>query len=115
MRKQCFPVFLALLIILPGVGISPAQDSSNQPERKVVKQTMPRYPEIARRMKLSGTVKVVAVVAPDGKVKKVEPVGGSPLLIEAAKDAVSEWKFAPASGESRQVVEVHFSPAQAQL
>lgn len=63
-------------------------------------------------MNLSGTVKVFAVVAPDGKVKSVEPVGGSPLLIQAAQDAIMQWKFAPAGAESKELIELHFNPQQ---
>lgn len=111
MRKPRFLVLSALLIICLGFGLASAQDSAN-PDRKIVKQTMPRYPEVARRMKLTGTVKVIAVVSPDGKVKSVETVGGSPVLIQAAKDAILEWKFVPASAESRQVVELHFNPTE---
>jgi TonB family protein len=109
MRMRCFLVLFTLILCL-GTGISRAQDSSNPNDRKVVKQTMPRYPELARRMNLAGTVKVVAVVTADGKVIKVEPVGGNPVLIQAAQDAVSEWKFAAAGSESREVVELHFHP-----
>lgn len=64
---------------------------------------------MARKIGLGGTVKVVAVVAADGDVKSVEPMGGSPLLIKAAEDAVAKWKFAPGA-ESRQTVELHFNP-----
>jgi outer membrane biosynthesis protein TonB len=49
------------------------------------------------------------VVGTDGDVKTVEPVGGSPVLLKAAEDAVSKWKFAPGS-ESRETVELHFNP-----
>jgi outer membrane biosynthesis protein TonB len=52
---------------------------------------------------------VVAVVTSDGEVKSVEPVGGSPVLLKAAEDAVSKWKFAPGP-ESRESVELHFTP-----
>jgi TonB family protein len=108
--------FLVRSVLIAGLsfaaGITSAQDSLNQVERKIVKQTIPRYPVIARKMNLSGTVKVVAVIEPDGKVKTVQPMGGSPILIQAAQDAVSQWKFAAAGGESRQVVEVHFNPVQ---
>ena len=110
MRMRCFLLPFALLTISLGAGIAQAQDPSNQGERKVVRQTMPRYPDLARRMQLAGTVKVVAIVTPEGKVKKVEPMGGNPILIQAAQDAISGWKFAPAGGESRQVVELHFHP-----
>ena len=60
-------------------------------------------------MKLGGTVRVIAVVAADGNVKSVEPVGGSPVLIKAAEDAVAKWRFAPGA-ESRESVELHFNP-----
>jgi len=50
------------------------------------------------------------VVAPDGTVKTVEPVGGSPVLIEASKQAILKWKYAPASAESREEVTLHFDP-----
>jgi membrane protein involved in colicin uptake len=60
-------------------------------------------------MSLAGTVRVIAVVAADGDVKSVEPLGGSPVLIKAAEDAVAKWKFAP-GGESKEVVEFHFNP-----
>jgi membrane protein involved in colicin uptake len=61
-------------------------------------------------MNLAGTVKVYAIIAPDGTVKSVEPVGGSPLLVQAAQDAISRWKFVPAAGESKELVELHFHP-----
>ena len=71
---------------------------------------MPTYPDIAKRMNLAGTVKVLATVAPDGTVRSVQPVGGSPVLIQAAEDAVNKWKFAPASAESKEVIELRFDP-----
>jgi TonB family protein len=68
----------------------------------------PHYPEMAKKMNISGTVKVFAVVAPDGTVKAVEPVGGSPLLVQASQYAVKEWRFAPAAAESKELIELHF-------
>jgi TonB family protein len=89
---------------------SHGQDSPAPVTRKVVRKSAPVYPEMARRMNISGTVKVFAVVAPDGSVKAVQPVGGSPLLIQAAQEAISNWKFSPASAESRELIELHFNP-----
>jgi len=87
------------------------QQASTENLRRIVRQTTPSYPELAKKMNLGGTVKVIAVVAPDGNVKSVEPVGGSPVLIKAAQDAVAKWKFVPGP-ESREPVELHFTPAQ---
>jgi TonB family protein len=102
---------LLFLLVLLGcsLGSAAAQIQQGESGRLVVKKTSPRYPEIARRMNIAGTVKVFAVVAADGKVKSVEPLGGSPLLIEAAKEAITQWKFAPASAESKELIELHFS------
>jgi TonB family protein len=110
---QCARYCLVLLLL--SVCLRPAmrgQDAAATTEsgRKILRQVTPRYPDLARRMNLSGVVKVIAVVAPDGKVKAVQPVGGSPILLQAAQDAVSEWKFAPASAESKESIELHFHP-----
>ena len=106
MRMRCY---LALLLLLCcELRAAHAQEPSNE-KRKIVRKTDPQYPDIAKRINLSGTVKVIAVVAPDGKVKAVEPVGGSPLLIQAAQASITQWKFAPAGAESREVIELHFN------
>jgi hypothetical protein len=51
-------------------------------------------------MNIAGTVKVYAVVAPDGTVKAFEPVGGSPLLIQVSENTIRQWKFAPAANKA---------------
>jgi len=101
-------VVLCLWAFQPGLAQS--QQSSSDQGRKIVSRVMPVYPEIAKRMGLTGTVKVVAVVAPDGAVKNVEPVGGGPVLIQAAKDAIVKWKYAPGPAESREEIVLHFAP-----
>ena len=89
-------------------GFSCGQEGAAESGRKVLRRVEPRYPEIAKKMSISGTVKVFAVVAPDGTVKAVEVVGGSPLLAQASQVAVKEWKFAPAAGESKELIALHF-------
>ena len=59
-----------------------------------------------------GTVKVIAMVSPDGTVKKVDAVGGSPLLVQAAQDAVSLWKFAPGTSQGNSGVAFRSVAAQ---
>ncbi len=93
----------------PGSRAQSQQPSPEAGRRRVVTRVTPAYPEAARRIGLGGTVKVVAIVGSDGAVKKVEPVGGSPLLMEAAATAIAQWKYTP-GGESRETVELHFNP-----
>jgi TonB family protein len=107
--RRLLVLFLALLFCSVLAGSAPAQSSTAE-ARRVVRKTLPVYPEIAKRMNLVGTVKVLATVAPDGTVKSVQPMGGSPVLIQAAEDAVNKWKFAPASAESKELIELHFDP-----
>ncbi len=78
--------------------------------RKVKSKIAPLYPEIARRMNITGTVKLVVVVAPSGTVKSTKVLGGHPLLVNAAEDAIKKWKFEPSSDESSGVVEFTFRP-----
>jgi TonB family protein len=108
-RRYALILCLAFSCCLGPAGSAQSQQSSNESSRKLIRKVAPQYPEMARRMNLGGTVKVIAVVTPDGNVRKVEPVGGSPLLVEAAEHAISQWKFA-AGTESREAVELHFTP-----
>jgi TonB family protein len=78
----------------------------------VVERSAPAYPALARSMGLSGTVRVEAVVSPDGSVKAVEVKGGHPVLAQAAVSAVLKWRWEPAAHESRQLAEVKFEPGE---
>lgn len=101
-------IFLAVLLTL-ATSAAPAQDSDTpQHARMVVRMVNPVYPDLARRLQMSGVVKLRATVAPDGSVKSIEPVGGHPILIRAAQDAVTNWKFAPAPAETRELIELNF-------
>src|SRR5438552_9996594 len=82
--------------------------STDESKRKVKTKTAPLYPELARRMNVSGKVKIEVVITPDGRVKSTRVVGGHPLLVQACQDAVKEWKFATSSEETTQVVEFEF-------
>jgi TonB family protein len=70
------------------------------------------YPELARKMNLSGTVKVEVVVLPNGTVKGARVMGGHPVLANAALDAVKRWRFEPAAMETTGIVDFKFDPRQ---
>ena len=87
---------------------SAQQDQTSS--RKVLTRVEPEYPRLARSMHLGGTVKVEALVAPNGTVRTVSIRGGPPVLTTAAADAVRRWKWAPAAHESYEPVELKFKP-----
>jgi TonB family protein len=89
--------------ILASAFVFAADDS-----RKLKIQITPDYPEIASRMNLHGTVKLKLTVAPNGEVKRVEYVGGHPLLADSAVKAVKVWRYEPAASESTVQVDLKF-------
>lgn len=80
--------------------------------RAVKTRIAPVYPEIAKRMKITGSVVLQAVVDAQGKVKDVKEISGNHTLAIAAEEAVRQWKFAPGDGDTSESVEVTFNLAQ---
>jgi TonB family protein len=81
-------------------------------DRAVKSRVAPIYPEIAKRMKISGEVKLEATVDADGKVKDVKEVSGNHILAIAAEDAVRKWKFETGDGDASVIVAVNFALGQ---
>ena len=95
----------ALVICALGITlVLHAEDSA----RKVKTKVNPQYPELARRMNITGAVRLELLVAPNGQVKAVKTLGGHPLLIDAAQSAVKQWKYEPGQ-EGTEVVEIRFA------
>jgi TonB family protein len=61
-------------------------------------------------MQIRGTVKVETIVASSGKVKSTHVVGGSPVLSEAAVEAIQKWRWETAAQETRELIELNFHP-----
>lgn len=78
--------------------------------RKVRSRVEPAYPDLAKKMSISGIVRMQVVVGANGSVRDAKVVGGHPLLINAAEDAVKKWKFEPASADSKEIIEFKFAP-----
>jgi TonB family protein len=111
-RWIAITIFAVCGTFVLGLASSFAQDSQDDSARKVVSRVLPTFPPVARKMGIKGSVKVEAVVAPNGTVKSLEVKGGHPLLVQAATDAVRKWKWVPAARESREPVTVKFDPSE---
>jgi len=86
-----------------------AQEEPNEANRKVVTRVAPLYPELARKMHISGIVRMEAVVPPDGSPKTIRVIGGHPVLVQAATDAIHKWKWVPVRQETTEVIEMKFA------
>ena len=107
MDRRLIAFILALLTTT--TAMSAQESHTSEHTRQVVHNVPPVYPDLARRMQISGVVKLRATIAPNGSVKSIEPVGGNPLLIKAAQDAVTNWKYAPAPNETWVLIELRFN------
>jgi TonB family protein len=77
-------------------------------DRKVQRRVQPVYPELAKRMRIGGTVRVEATVAADGTVTEAKAIRGNKMLAPAAEEAIRRWKFAPESAVSTENVDIDF-------
>ena len=106
-------MFLAVLATVVGLGSVWLQgQSESEIVRRAKTKVQPTYPELARKMNITGNVKVEVVVAPNGTVKDAKVVGGHPVLANAALEAVKKWRFEPAPTESTGIVDFKFEPHQ---
>jgi len=95
-------------VALLALGTSAQQSTTDDSKRKVKTKTSPNYPELARRMNVTGKVKIEVIITPDGHVRSSRVIGGHPLLVQSCQDAVKEWKFFPAPEETTQIIEFDF-------
>lgn len=105
----------ALLAVLTCLAVAPMQVRAQQAQneelvRRARSKVAPVYPELARKMRISGTAKIEVVVAPNGTVKDARVVGGHPILAGAALEAARKWRFEPAPGESTGIIDFKFEP-----
>ena len=107
-RWTKFAAIAIVAVLLAGASVFSQTGSTDETKRKVKSKTLPAYPELARRMNVSGKVKIEVVIAPDGRVKTTRVVGGHPLLVQTCQDALKEWKFVASSEETTQIVEFEF-------
>jgi protein TonB len=61
----------------------------------ILNQTRPLYPALARQARIQGNVVLHAIIDKDGKVAQLEVISGHPLLVQAALDAVKQWRYRP--------------------
>jgi TonB family protein len=111
-------ILLAVLTLVMAAGTVSirAQEGQTAQNDEIVRRAKTRvepiYPELARKMHISGIVKIEVVVGTNGTVKTARIVGGHPVLASAALDAAKKWRFEPSPAESSGVIDFKFEPQQ---
>jgi len=113
--------------VIGGAGNAPPPPPKANPKRvtvggnvqaaRLVNRVQPVYPPLARQTRISGTVKLHAIIGKGGNVEQLQVVSGHPLLVQSALDAVRQWRYQPTllNGDPVEVdteIDVIFSLAQ---
>jgi TonB family protein len=102
---------LSLLILLS--ASTPSVWAQNTPSvRKVVYKVAPKYPDVLKQNDIGGIVRLSISINPNGSVGKVIPIGGNPILVDAAILAVKQWKYVATARPTNAEVQLDFIPRQ---
>lgn len=111
--RVCSSALVLALVLSTSALLVPKALAQNTPadtaKRKVKTRVVPDFPALAKQMNVTGKVKIEATISPDGRVTSTKVVGGSPLLVGSALDAIKKWRFEAAPKESSEIIEFDFN------
>jgi protein TonB len=86
--------------------LGPQRIGGNVMAANLIRKVEPVYPPLAKSARVQGTVEFTAVISKDGNIENLQLVRGHPLLVNAAKEAVLQWKYKPTqlNGQPVQVI-----------
>jgi protein TonB len=103
--------------VIEPVSSQPITVTSEVQAAKLIRKVIPVYPKLAIAARISGTVRLIGVVAKDGTVQQIRVVSGPALLVEAALSAVRQWIYRPTMLNNKPVeviapIDVNFTLTQ---
>jgi len=101
------------LLVLAAAGLGTVSLRSQEGDapgskRRVKLMGKPQYPDLAKKLNLSGVVKIEVTIGADGKVKRTRVIGGHPVLAPEAEKAAMQSEFEPGPRETSEVIEFKF-------
>jgi protein TonB len=78
---------------LPAVAHTPRV--SQMMEGNLIRRVQPEYPPIARSARIQGQVVLAAVISKEGTIENLRALAGHPMLVHAALEAASQWRYRP--------------------
>lgn len=93
-------------IPMPVVGTRPIQPvppptvvrtfrTSNMLQGSLIRRVEPVYPVLARNARIQGSVVLEALISKEGTMENLKLISGHPMLVPAAIQAVSQWRYRP--------------------
>ena len=62
---------------------------------QILRRVEPAYPPLARTARIQGNVVLRAMISRSGEIENLQVISGHPMLVQAAIEAVRQWKFRP--------------------
>jgi len=113
LTKMILGLVLCALFVGPQASALQAETQiqvfANDAGRKIKNRIVPEYPELAKKTRITGVARVQLIVTPEGTVKDVKELGGSPVLLAALVRAVKQWKYEPGAKDTEVEVKANFS------
>lgn len=113
MVKRANRILVCLLAVLATaslgtVSLRAQEGDAPGSKRKVKTMGKPQYPDLAKKLNLTGVVKIEVTIGADGKVKRTHVLGGHPVLASEAEKAAMQTEFEPGPKETSEVIEFKF-------
>jgi len=61
----------------------------------LIREVKPEYPPLAQQARIQGIVTLQALIGKDGSVQNLRVISGHPMLVQAAMEAVKQWRYKP--------------------
>jgi protein TonB len=61
----------------------------------LLRKIEPQYPQMAKIAHIQGDVILAATISKNGAIENLHQVSGHPILVQAAMEAVKQWKYKP--------------------
>jgi len=83
-------------VAVPKVAVQRVRISQGVTQGMVLRRVQPAYPQMAKIARVQGAVVLAAIIGKDGTIQNLHVVStASPLLNQAAIDAVKQWRYRP--------------------
>jgi protein TonB len=69
--------------------------TSSMLQGSLIRRVEPVYPPLARSARIQGPVVLAAIISKAGSIERLQVLSGHPMLVKAAVDAVSQWRYRP--------------------
>jgi len=109
MKSRAYkPVAAFTLVLAIASGGLRLHAQSSDTKRQVKHMVAPQFPELAKKLNLTGTVRIEVTIGPDGIVKRSRILGGHPVLAAEAEHAADKCTFEPGPKETTEIIEFKF-------